>query len=199
MSGHTFLFGSITIINLIYYIFTYRKIYHDKAISTFFHLYFCILATFIYKDKDLIYCSLIYFIADSFLNTYFNCFKTFNKFHHLFVLFLIYNNEILDRTIINYSGMHEFSTIILCLIDLKMISKNTFENIFPISFIMCRLVVFNIMTLLYLNKISYQINNFNWMILTLLNTMNLGIVIKMRLVQKSYYTLIHLLYCLKKS
>lgn len=190
MSYHAFSFAFITIINLIFYIFAYRKVYHPKPISTFFHLYFCILATFVYKDNDLIYCSTIYFISDSCLQIYFNSFKTFNKFHHLFVLFLIYNHEHLDKTIINYSGIHEFSTIILCLIDMQLISKNTFENIFPISFILCRIVIFNILVLSHLQKISFILDTFNYSILSLLNLMNLGIVIKMNLVQKSYYTIL---------
>ncbi len=189
MSYHTFSFAFITIINLIFYILAYGKVYHSKPISTFFHLYFCILATFVYKDNDLIYCSGIYFIADSFLQIYFNSFKTFNKFHHLFVLFLIYNHDHLDKTIINYSGMHEFSTIILCLIDMQIISKNTFENIFPISFILCRIIIFNILVFSHLQKISFTLDTFNYSILSLLNLMNLGIVMKMNLLQKSYYTI----------
>lgn len=194
MSFHTFLFTFITTSNMLFYIFTYNKEYHSKPISTFFHLYFCILATFIYKDYDLIQCSAVYFIADSMLNIYFNCFRTFNKIHHLFVLYLIYNHKYLNKTIINYSGIQEFSTIILCLIDLKLISKNTFEKIFPISFIMCRIVIFNILILLYLHEISYHIDIFNLIIVSLLNSMNIGIIIKMRLVQKSCYSLQKILY-----
>ncbi len=186
MSLHSFLFAILTSFNIILYILTYNKKYHSKSISTFFHLYFCIFATFIYKDYDLIYCSTIYFIADSILNIYFNCFRTFNKIHHIFVLYLLYNHEYLDKTLINYSGIHEFSTIILCLIDMKLINKNTFENIFPISFIMCRILVFNILTFLYIQEISYQIDIFNCIIISLLNIMNIGIIIKMKLVQKSY-------------
>jgi hypothetical protein len=189
MSFHIFLFTFITISNVLFYIFTYNKKYHSKPISTFFHLYFCILATFIYKDYDLINCSAVYFIADSLLNIYFNCFRTFNKIHHIFVLYLIYNHEYLNKTLINYSGIHEFSTIILCLIDLQIINKNKFEKIFPISFIMCRIFIFNILTFIYLYQISYQIDIFNWTIITLLNIMNIGIIIKMKLIQKSYYSL----------
>lgn len=189
MTYHTFLFSFITILNVICYILIHRKFYYERSISTFFHLYFCILASFVYKDMDLVYCSAIYFIIDSFLNIYFKCFKIFNKFHHLFMLFLLYNHEKLDKTIMNYSGIHEFSTIILCLIDMKFISKNTFEKIFPISFIMCRIVVFNILIFIYLREISYQIDNFNCIILGILNIMNIAITIKMRLLQKTYYFL----------
>jgi hypothetical protein len=196
MSLHTFLFAFITLINLVFYISTYNQIFHSKSISTFFHLYFCIFATFVYRDYDLIYCSLVYFIADSILNIYFNCFRAFNKIHHIFVLYLIYNHEYLNKTLINYSGIHEFSTILLCLIDLKIISKNTFENIFPFSFIICRIVIFNILTFLYIHEISYQIDMFNWIIISLLNIMNIAIIIKMRLLQKSYNMLYNLLYIL---
>ena len=198
MSFHIFLFTVITLLNLIFYISTYNQIFHSKSISTFFHLYFCIFATFVYRDYDLIYCSLVYFIADSILNIYFNCFRTFNKIHHIFVLYLIYNHEYLNKTLINYSGIHEFSTIILCLIDLKIISKNTFENIFPFSFIMCRIIIFNILTFLYIHQISYQIDMFNLMIISLLNIMNIGIIIKMRLIQKTYNSMLKI-YCIKKD
>ena len=69
------------------------------------------------------------------MNIYFETFRMFNKFHHLIIfIFLIFHKNI-DKNIINYSGMHEFSTIILCLIDMDLITKKQFEILFPISFV----------------------------------------------------------------
>jgi len=181
---HSFIFGIITFVNIFYYTYFNYKVVHEKGISLFYHLYFCVLATFVYKNSDLIECSVIYFISDSLLNIYFNTFRTFNKYHHLFILTLLYFNEYLNKDIINYAGMHEFSTILLCLIDMKLIKKNVFDILFPISFIMCRLVIFNWYVLYYIYYNMEQMNTFTYIILILLNTMNFGIVIKMKLTNK---------------
>ena len=52
--------------------------------------------------------------------------------------------------------MHEFSTIILCLIDMDLITKKQFEILFPISFVMCRIILFNyyVLNYLYYNDIN---------------------------------------------
>ena len=181
---HSLLFGTISIVNIFFYVKINGKKTYEKSISLFFHLYFCILSTFVYKDDDLIHCAFIYFTADSVVNIYFNTFKTFNKFHHLFVIILLLCHENLDKDITNYSGMHEFSTIILCLIDLKLISKLTFEKIFPLSFIMCRLIIFNYYVCTHIFNNFKGINTLTMVVVFMLNIMNIGIVIKMRLVQK---------------
>jgi hypothetical protein len=181
---HSIIFGNITLFNLILYILKTPIKPRKKSISLFFHLYFCVYSSFVYKDNDLIECSFIYFIADSILNIYFNTFKTFNKFHHIFALTLLTFHSHLDKNIINYTGMHEFSTIILCLIDLNLINKNTFEKLFPISFIMCRIVIYNYYVYIYLQH-NY-INIPTIAALGLLNIMNIGIILKMRLIQKVF-------------
>ena len=181
---HTITFGIITFINIFYYLYFNYKVTHEKSISLFYHLYFCVLTTFVYKNSDLIECSVIYFISDSILNTYFNTFRTFNKYHHLFVLTVLFFHKHLNMDISNYSGMHEFSTILLCLIDMKLITKNIFNLLFPISFIMCRIIVFNLCVLHYMYYNPNEINTFTYIILILLNTMNFSIVIKMKLINK---------------
>ena len=182
--SHAFIFSNITIINIYFYIKKNHNKNPPKSISLFFHIYFCILSTFILKDEDLVQCATIYFTADSILNTYFNTFKTFNKFHHLFSLIILLFNKNIDRYILNCGGILEFSTIILCMIDLNIINKYTFEILFPLSFVGCRLIVFNyyILTYIYINFSS--INLFTIIIYTCINIMNFGITIKMRLVQK---------------
>ena len=181
---HSIIFGNITLVNLILYIIKTPINPREKSISLFFHLYFCVYSSFVYKDRDLIECSFIYFIADSILNMYFNTFKKFNKFHHIFALTLLTFHKHLDKNIINYTGMHEFSTIILCLIDLNLINKNTFEKLFPFSFIMCRLVIYNYYVYMYI--VDNCINIPTTTALILINIMNVGIMIKMRLVQKVF-------------
>ena len=134
------------------------------------------------KDK---YMSYAQFNLDArILNTYFNTFRTFNKYHHLFVLTVLFFHKHLNMDISNYSGMHEFSTILLCLIDMKLITKNIFNLLFPISFIMCRIIVFNLCVLHYMYYNPNEINTFTYIILILLNTMNFSIVIKMKLINK---------------
>lgn len=183
---HTILFFIITLINLTSYIYLNNNKIHDKSISLFFHLYFCFCATFIYKNKDLINCSYIYFISDSFLNTYFKVFKNFNKFHHLLVFILLIFNENFDNYILNVTGIHEFSTIILCLVDMKIINKKYFEILFPISFVLCRLLIYNYYVLTYI-YFNYSLINYQTLVvLFLLNTMNLAITLKMKLFIKIY-------------
>lgn len=181
---HPILFGLITTCNVIEFIFkNYNKKYY-KSISLFFHLYFCVFSTFIYKDEDIIYCSYIYFTADSIINSYFKTFKTFNKYHHLLVFIFLFFHENIDKKILNYCGMHEFSTIILCLIDTDLITKKQFEILFPISFVMCRIILFNyyVLNYLYYN----DINMFTTFGLIVLNIMNIGITVKMKLLQKIF-------------
>jgi hypothetical protein len=180
------LFFIITIFDLSRYICLYRKVKHEKSISLFFHLYFCIMTSFVYKNEDLIYCSYIYFIADSILNSYFKTFKTFNKFHHLLVFILLVFNDHFDNYIINITGIHEFSTIILCLIDMKIINKKLFEFLFPISFVLCRIVIYNIYVIPYIYYNYKNINNETIFVLYILNIMNIGITLKMKLLYKIY-------------
>jgi hypothetical protein len=192
MQFHSLFFGFLTLFDISFYIYkTPKEAKHSKSITLFFHLYFCIMSSFIYTYKDLINCSFIYFISDSFINIYYAVFKEFNKYHHIFVLILLYFNEYLDKNLINMTGIHEISTIVLCLIDLNIISKNTFEILFPISFVLCRIIIFNINVFIYLQSIRWNLDYINYTVLCLLNIMNVGIVIKMRLLQK--------IICLKKN
>lgn len=192
MTFHSLFFGILTLIDITHYLYkTPSDINHSKSITLFFHLYFCIMSSFIYTYQDLINCSFIYFISDSFINIYYNVFKEFSKYHHIFVLILLYFNKYLDKNLIDMTGIHEISTIVLCLIDLNIISKKTFEILFPISFILCRIVIFNINVFIYLHSIKWNIDYLNYIVLCLLNIMNTGIVIKMRLLQK--------IICLKKN
>lgn len=183
---HSSLFLLITCINLIIFIVKNNKTKFEKnkSISLFFHLYYCIMVSFYFQDDDLIQCSYIYFIADSILNLYFDTFKTFNKYHHLFAFTLLIFNEHLDRYLINQTGVLEISTIVLCLIDLQLINKTMFEILFPISFVFCRLLLFNFLIFQYLWTINFQVSYFTLITIVLLNSMNLGIAIKMRLFTK---------------
>ena len=183
---HTILFLTITLINLLRYIYLNRKIKHDKTISLFFHLYFCVLATFIYKNDDLVYCSYIYFVADSFLNTYFNIFKTFNKFHHLLVFIILMFIDHFDNYLINITGIHEFSTIILCLFEMEIVSKKYFDLLFPTSFVLCRLIIYNYYVIPYIYINYNSINNETLFVIFILNTMNIAITLKMKLISKIY-------------
>lgn len=188
MTLNSLIFGILTLTNISYYIYNTPKNYvHTKSISLIFHLYFCTMSSFVYQNEDLIECSFVYFIADSFINTYYNVFKTFNKYHHLFALALIYFNKYLDMELINMTGIQEVSTIVLCIIDMNIISKNTFEILFPITFVFCRLVLYNLMVLEYLQTKSYDVDVINYIVLVLLNVMNIGITIKMRLLQKIWF------------
>jgi len=183
---HTILFLIITLIESSRFIYLYKNTFNEKNISLFFHLYFCFFATFIYKNEDLINCSYIYFIADSFLNTYFKVFKIFNKFHHLLVFILLLFNEKFDNYILNLTGMHEFSTIILCLSDMKIINKIYFEILFPISFVLCRLIIYNYYLIIYIYYNYYHINYETLLVVIILNLMNIGITLKMKLLPKIY-------------
>lgn len=186
----TLIFFLLTNINFGFFVLkTPRNFFtenNNKSITLFFHLYFCIFASFILKDDDLIYCSYIYFIYDSILNSFYKTFKTFNKYHHLFAMVILLNNKYLEQNLINAAGILEVSTIVLCLIDLNLISKKTFDILFPSSFIFFRLVVFNFYVFDYLLKTTFDINIFNYIVILLLNIMNIGIVIKMKLVQKLF-------------
>lgn len=189
---HTLFFGLLTLVNSFHYLYFNRKIKHEKSLSLFFHLYFCVMSSFVYKNNDLIECSTIYFITDSFINMYFKVFKTFNMFHHIFVLTLIYYHKNLDINIINLIGIQEISTIVLCLIDMRIINKRVFEVIFPISFVLFRIVIFNYKVIWY---IYYNYTNIGWcnyIVLVLLNAMNIGIVIKMKLLHKIYKYLLNI-------
>ena len=179
-------FGLLTLINSTHYLYFKRKIRHEKSFSLFFHLYFCVMSSFVYKNNDLIECSVIYFVTDSLINIYFRIFKIFNIFHHIFILILLYYHEYLDMNIINLTGIHEISTIFLCLIDLKIINKQVFEILFPISFVLCRLIVFNFHVVFYVYNNYMNIRYINYVVLLLLNIMNIGIVIKMKLLEKIY-------------
>ena len=187
MTFHSLFFGLLTLFDVLFYIYkTPKDMKHSKSITLFFHLYFCVMSSFIYTYEDLIDCSFIYFISDSFINIYYDVFKEFNKYHHIFVLILLYFNEYLDKNLINMTGIHEISTIVLCLIDLNIISKKTFEVLFPISFVLCRIVIFNINVFIYLYSKGWNVDYINYTVLCLLNIMNTGIVIKMRLLKKIY-------------
>ena len=183
---HSLFFGILTLVESSYYIYINRKTKHEKSLSLFFHLYFCIMSSFVYENLDLIECSTIYFISDSLINIYFKIFKTFNMFHHIFVLILLYYHEYLNKDIINLTGIQEVSTIVLCLIDLKIINKQVFEILFPITFVICRIIIFNYRVSYYIYNNYTNIDYINYVILLLLNTMNIGIIIKMRLLQKIY-------------
>lgn len=188
MTNHSLFFALFTLMNILYYI-RYNKIAQQKSICMFFHLYFCFMSSFIYLDRDLIECSAIYFIADSFINIYYNVFKTFNKYHHIFALTLIYFNEYLDKKLINLTRMHEISTIFLCLFDMNLISKETFDILFPLNFVFCRLIFYNVNVIIYVSENYENIGSINYFVILLLNIMNLGITIKMRLLHKIYSVL----------
>lgn len=183
---HIILFFIITLIDLSRYIYIYKNKVHNKTISLFFHVYFCFFVTFIYKNEDLIICSCIYFISDSLLNTYFRVFKTFNKFHHLLILILLIFNKKFDKYILNLTGIHEFSTIFLCLSEMEIINKIYFDLIFPISFILCRLIIYNYYLVIYIYLNNFHINYETLLGVLLLNIMNIGITLKMKLLSKIY-------------
>jgi hypothetical protein len=92
-------------------------------------------------------------------------------------ILLIYHKKF-DEYLINLTGMHEFSTIILCLIDMQIINKNIFDILFPISFVFARIIIYNYFVINYIIINFQTINIETFIVIFLLNTMNICITIK---------------------
>ena len=69
---HSIIFRNITLINIILYIIKTPINPREKSISLFFHLYFCVYSSFVYKDRDLIQCLFIIAFRKSIINSIYN-------------------------------------------------------------------------------------------------------------------------------
>ena len=157
-----FIYPFIAFFSILYHYIVMGNI---KQESILFHFIFMIGSTMIWKDEILLYNTIIYFISD-WIYSYINHKITwFSLFHHSFVcisIILIWCKIIsIDLQITNLTAYHELSTMLICLVDMRLISQQLYDNIFPITFILCRLIFFNI-GLLYLYFTEACVKNINY-------------------------------------
>lgn len=177
-------FPLLVFFNTLYY-FIYNK--ERKDTTLLWHLVFMIATTFVWRDDLLLYNLCIYFVCDLMYQKSIEKLSAFTLFHHFLALFsitLVYNTDVICNDIVNLSSMHEFSTIFMCLYEMKWISEKNYDRVFPISFILCRLVVFNI-CLAYMYTTGVCNCGIPVLILLVLfNTMNAVIVYHLNLIGK---------------
>jgi hypothetical protein len=101
---------------------------------------------------------------------------------------LIYLNRfgIIDNKIIEFGGLQEISTIPLTLFHMGYISKPIYNILFSYSFVFVRLIYYNYLMYCFYLTDSHIFNNITIIFYILMNLTNIGIVWKMKLVQKIF-------------
>jgi hypothetical protein len=159
---------------------------HVTKTEELWHIYFYIMGVTVWRGDTVVYNCLIYFITDLFNSIILKNLKIFTIYHHTACCILIYLNRIgiMDNKIIELGVLQEISSIPLSLFHMGYISKPVYNILFSYSFIAVRLIYYN-----YSIYNAYLINGdiFNNITISfyiLMNLTNIGIVWKMKLVQK---------------
>lgn len=176
----------VFLLNSFYYICVLKSNRKNIPLTLYYHLYFMLNATFIWRGEKLINNFCFYFLSDLLLQLLNKSLNAFTLFHHIFGLTAIYNSNHICPLILNLSALQEFSTILLNLRDLNLISRKNFRKIFPISFILCRLVIPNYYIIF--NNSCETYNNTTLIIISIFNIMNICIVYVLDLFSIKKYT-----------
>lgn len=162
---------------------------HTNKTLYLFNIYFYIMSALVWKGGGLINNALIYFITDLFNDKVSNKLTNFTVFHHTstIILFLIYKlTNYINIKLIELCMIFEISSIPLVLFYMGYIPKPVYNIVFSYSFIFVRLIYFNYTAYnMYLDD-YIMFNNQIIGIYIFLNTMNVGIAWKMKLVQKLF-------------
>ena len=146
------------------------------------------MSIILWEGDLVIYNCLIYFISDLLSDIISQKLKIFTIYHHTVCCIIIYLNRIgiMDNKIIELGVLQEISSIPLSLFHMDYISKPVYNILFSYSFIAVRLIYYNYsMYNVYL--INGDIfNNITISFYILMNLTNIGIVWKMKLVQKLF-------------
>lgn len=162
---------------------------HTTKTYYLFHIYFYIMSAHVWKGDGLVNHVLIHFITDLLNEKVSNKLTNFTVFHHtsMIIIFLIYKlTNYINIKLIELCMVYELSTIPLTLFYMGYISKPIYNIIFSYTFIAVRLIYFNYT--IY-NAYLEDYSMFNTLIIGIyifLNTMNIGIAWKMKLVQKLF-------------
>ena len=151
---------------------------------SFYHIYFAIMATFVWRGQEMTDCALTYFIADTVISKYFNELPDWVFGHHiiaatLFILakmnFMNWSDLALQDTLCYF----ELSTIIIDMYELGILNKKLYDIIFPVVFVGARMVVFNY--IVFTQYITYPFTRGSYILFipfTVLNIMNVMITNK---------------------
>ena len=183
-----FLFGFIFVILFCCLTDNIQRNLHWKSegITTWYHLYFVIAVTFFARDYEIVVLSLIYFTFDCAYNYYYQILSTFTLVHHtvavLGFLYMALYADVFDMA--NLICYFEFSTIILDMKEMRLVSQKVYDNTFPISFVISRLILFNY----FFISSQYYEDLINFVFFILFNIINLGITYQLQLVSKIFKT-----------
>ena len=162
---------------------------HTKNTMYLPHLYFFTMMSFIWKGDLLINNFLIYFITDLFNEKISKRLTNFSIFHHtLMIIFMIMSKltNTPNSKYIDLSAIFEVSSIPLVLFYMGYIPKPIYNILFSYSFIFFRLIYPNYEAYkLYLTD-SAMVTNIDILSYMLLNIMNSGIALQMKLVPKLF-------------
>jgi hypothetical protein len=147
------------------------------------------MSALVWKGDLLVNHVLLHFIADLFNDKVSNKLTNFTVFHHtsMIIILLIYKlTNYINIKLIELCMIFEISTIPLVLFWMGYIPKPIYNILFSYSFIFVRLIYFNYTIYnAYLEDYS-MFNNVIIGFYIFLNTMNIGIAWKMKLVQKLF-------------
>lgn len=147
------------------------------------------MAALVWKGDLLVNNFLLYFTTDLFNELISKRLTKFNTFHHILMIIIMLISKLTTMNIyklIDLSAIFELSSILLALFYMGYISKPIYNLVFSYSFISVRLIYYNYaMYQLYLEDTSL-FNNITISFYILLNIMNCGIVLQMRLIQKVF-------------
>ena len=137
-----YLFGYF--VSLVLSIFIYNK--NNNILTAFYHLYFSICSTLFVRGIELVYLSIIYFVSDLLILFKTNTLNNFTLIHHIFAIITsIYLVLVpIVTNLADFATINEASTIILNLAGLGIINKQIKQILFPIVFIICRFIIFNV-------------------------------------------------------
>ena len=147
------------------------------------------MSALVWKGDVLVNHVLIHFTTDLFNDKVSNKLTNFTVFHHtsMIIIFLTYTlTNYINIKLIELCMVYELSTIPLVLFYMGYIPKPIYNIIFSYVFIAVRLIYFNYT--IY-NAYLEDYSMFNTLIIGIyifLNTMNIGIAWKMKLVQKLF-------------
>jgi hypothetical protein len=180
--------------SLVYYIGTCLNILcyccnlHTTKTEHLWCIYYFITAALVWKGDLLVYNSFIFLFADLLIDTISKRLKIFTIYHHtLSIIFLINTyTGIVDTKLVELGLIQELSSVPLKLFHMGYISKPIYNLLFSYSFIFIRIICYN-----YFSYITYLTNRdiFNNSVLvfyTIMNITNIGIIWKMKLVQKLF-------------
>ena len=135
---------------------TKYKIQNKQSLTIFgfnhlYHIYFAIVSSFIQDTELLRNLAFCYFWSDMIIQYYKKCFTTFTLIHHSLTLlsqlptFYIFNSNYKELMYYyNLFQKQEISNIILNCFLFKIIPEKIYNILFPLTFIIFRVIYFNI-------------------------------------------------------